>query len=94
MDRERVDTLVLAGLGSTARTGEELLDHLARTARRTPRPSVRQLWTSLHRLERNRLVRRIAGRRFRLTDTGERVVRARVAAIKAYGDALDLVTAS
>lgn len=94
MDRERVDTLVLAGLESTPRTGEELLDHLARTARRTPRPSVRQLWTALHRLERNRLVRRVAGRRFRLTDTGERVVRARVAAIKAYGDALDLVTAS
>jgi DNA-binding PadR family transcriptional regulator len=94
MDRERVDTLVLAGLGSTARTGEELLDHLARTARRTPRPSVRQLWTSLHRLERNRLVRRVTGRRFRLTDTGRRVVQARVAAARAYGSALQLVAAS
>ena len=96
IDRERCDTLVLAALEATARTGEEILDHLARTARRTTRPSVRQLWTSLHRLERNRLVRRVVGdrRRFRLTDTGRRVVQARIAAARAYGSALELVTAS
>lgn len=96
IDRERCDTLVMAALEASSRTGEEILDHLARTARRTPRPSVRQLWTSLHRLERNRLLRRVVGdrRRFRLTDTGERVLHARVAAVQAYGSALELVTAS
>ncbi|WP_018335480.1 helix-turn-helix transcriptional regulator [Actinomycetospora chiangmaiensis] len=96
IDRERCDTLVLAALESSARTGEEILDHLARTARRTARPSVRQLWTSLHRLERNRLLRRVVGdrRRFRLTDTGLRVVQARVAAARAYSAALEMVAAS
>lgn len=94
IDRERCDTLVLAALEATPRRGEEILDHLARTARHIPLPSVRQLWTSLHRLERNRLVRRLVGRRFRLTDTGRRVVQARIAAARAYGSALELVSAS
>ncbi|MDL5160050.1 PadR family transcriptional regulator [Actinomycetospora termitidis] len=96
LDRERCDTLVLAALEAADRNGDEILRHLERTTGRLPRPSVRQVYTTLHRLERNRLVARSRGdgRRRRLTDTGLRVLRARVAAAQAYGSALKVVTAS
>ncbi|MEJ2866896.1 helix-turn-helix transcriptional regulator [Actinomycetospora sp. OC33-EN08] len=96
LDRERCDTLVLAALESAARNGDEILDHLGRTTGRLPTPSVRQVYTTLHRLERNRLIARASGdgRRRRLTDTGRRVLRARVSAAQAYGSALKVLTAS
>jgi DNA-binding PadR family transcriptional regulator len=89
-DRERADTLVLAALTSGDRNGYEVLRRLQDVAGRTPQPSAQQVFASLHRLHRNRLVRRAPDdpRRYRLTATGSRALAARVAAADAYADAL------
>ena len=89
-DRERCDTLVLAALTTEARDGYGVLRRLQDGAGRTPHPSAQQVFASLHRLARNRLVRRASGdpRRYRLTATGSRVLAARTAAADAYAAAL------
>ena len=89
-DRERCDTLVLAALAAADRDGYGVLHRLQDGAGGTPLPSVQQVFASLHRLERNRLVRRAPGdpRRYRLTATGSRVLAARTAAADAYARGL------
>lgn len=89
-DRERCDTLVLAALASADRDGYGVLHRLQEGARGTPQPSAQQVFASLHRLARNRLVRRSPddARRYRLTGTGSRVLAARTAAADAYAASL------
>jgi DNA-binding PadR family transcriptional regulator len=89
-DRERADTLVLAALTSGDLDGYEVGRRLRDDAGRTPPPSAQQIFASLHRLHRNRLVRRAPQdpRRYRLTATGSRVLAARTAAADAYAGAL------
>jgi DNA-binding PadR family transcriptional regulator len=89
-DRERGDTLVLAALTSGELDGYEVARRLHDDAGRTPRPSAQQIFASLHRLQRNRLVRRAPRdpRRYHLTATGSRVLAARTAAADAYAAAL------
>ena len=89
-DRERADTLVLAALTSGALDGYGVSRRLQDAAGRTPHPSAQQVFASLHRLHRNRLVRRSTDdpRRYRLTSTGSRVLAARTAAADAYAAAL------
>lgn len=95
-DRERGDTLVLAALASANRRGDEVFEHLRDEARGTPVPTSRQVWTTLHRLARNRLVTRISGdpRRYRLTATGSRVLAARTEAAAAFSAALQTLQGS
>jgi DNA-binding PadR family transcriptional regulator len=95
-DRERGDTLVLAALTPGDLDGYEVSRRLAEKAVRTPRPSAQQIFASLHRLHRNRLVRRAPHdpRRYRLTATGSRVLAARTAAADAYADALHTLSGS
>jgi DNA-binding PadR family transcriptional regulator len=89
-DRERADTLVLAALTSGDLDGYEVARRLGDDAGRTRQPSAQQIFASLHRLHRNRLVRRAPHdpRRYRLTATGSRVLAARTAAADAYAEAL------
>lgn len=81
-DRERCDTLVLAALASAHSDGYEVLARLRDGTRRGRRPSTQQVFTTLHRLHRNRLVARTTGdpRRYRLTATGSRVLVSRTTA--------------
>jgi DNA-binding PadR family transcriptional regulator len=89
-DRERGDTLVLAALTSGDLDGYGVLRRLQDAAGRTPQPSAQQVFASLHRLQRNRLLRRAPDdpRRYRLTTTGSRALAARTAAADAYAGAL------
>ncbi|NMO90902.1 PadR family transcriptional regulator [Actinomycetospora sp. TBRC 11914] len=89
-DRERCDTLVLAALASADRDGYGVLERLREGARGTPTPSAQQVFAALHRLARNRLVRRSPAdpRAYRLTTTGTRVLAARTSAADAYARAL------
>ncbi len=89
-DRERCDTLVLAALTSGDRDGYEVAQRLRDTAAGTPQPSAQQIFASLHRLHRNRLLRRAPAdpRRYRLTTTGSRALAARTRAADAYAAAL------
>jgi DNA-binding PadR family transcriptional regulator len=89
-DRERCDTLVLATLTAGDRDGYGVLRRLQEGALGTPQPSAQQVFASLHRLHRNRLLRRSSEdpRRYRLTATGSRVLTARTSAADAYAAAL------
>ena len=81
-DRERCDTLVMAALAAAPSDGYEVLARLRDGTRRGRRPSTQQVFTTLHRLHRNRLVARPASdpRRYRLTATGSRVLSSRTTA--------------
>jgi DNA-binding PadR family transcriptional regulator len=81
---------VLAGLTSGDRDGYGVLQRLRDEAGGTRQPSAQQVFASLHRLHRNRLVRRAPDdpRRYRLTATGSRLLTARTAAADAYAGAL------
>jgi DNA-binding PadR family transcriptional regulator len=81
---------VLAALATADRDGYEVSRRLREGARGTPQPSAQQVFSSLHRLARNRLVRRSPDdpRRYRLTSTGRRVLAARTSGADAYAAAL------
>jgi DNA-binding PadR family transcriptional regulator len=89
-DRERCDTLVLAALASAHSDGYEVLARLRDGTRRGRRPSTQQIFTTLHRLHRNRLVARTTGdpRRYRLTATGSRVLVSRTTAAEDFAGEL------
>jgi DNA-binding PadR family transcriptional regulator len=89
-DRERCDTLVLAALASANGDGYEVLARLQDGTRRGRRPSTQQVFTTLHRLHRNRLVARSANdpRRYRLTATGSRVLSTRTTAAEDFAGEL------
>jgi DNA-binding PadR family transcriptional regulator len=80
---------VLAALVTADRDGYAVLHHLQEGARGTPQPSAQQVFASLHRLARNRLVRRSPddARGYRLTGTGRRVLAARTRSADAYAAA-------
>lgn len=92
-DRAHLDALVLASLAGTERDGHEVMEHLRRRGGAAAGPS--RVFATLHRLARNRLVRRSPGdpRRYRLTATGERSLAGRTAAARGFAAALDALQA-
>lgn len=89
-ERAQVDLLVLATLAEGPMNGFEVLDALAaRVGEQVTIPEGR-IFPTLHRLARNRLVRREreGSRRYVLTDIGERSMRARAAEALRYAGAV------
>jgi DNA-binding PadR family transcriptional regulator len=89
-DRAHVDLLVLATLAEGARSGYEVRDALAERVGDSVSVPETRIFPTLHRLARNRLVRREheGSRRYVLTDVGRRSLEARAAGAVRYAEAV------
>lgn len=76
-DRTQLDLLLLGAVAQEASTGYEAASTVRTRTRGAVTVSPQTAFQALHRLTRNRLMRRLPDQRYELTSTGERVLAAR-----------------